>query len=56
MNTKKVVLILLVGFLLFWLFQDPSGMADSTESLGGTLVNLIVDFFESVLDFVGALG
>ena len=56
MNTKKVVLIVFVGFLLFWLFQDPSGMAESAESLGSTALDLVVDFFEAVLDFVGALG
>lgn len=56
MNTKKVLVIVIVGFLLYWLFRDPSGMANSTESLGSTLWNFIVDFFESAIDFVSALG
>ena len=29
MNGKKIFWILVVGFLLFWLFSDPDGLADS---------------------------
>jgi hypothetical protein len=52
---KKLLLILLVGFVLFWLFQDPSGLANSSEALFSGIWDLLQGFFEAVLDFVGAL-
>lgn len=55
MKVKKILLILLVGFLLYWLFQNPTGFADSSQSLFSTIWDLLVDFFEALLDFVGAL-
>ena len=35
MNAKKVLLILLVVFLGFWMFQDPHGFAVSAKAAGG---------------------
>lgn len=55
MKVKKVLLILFVGFLLFWLFQDPSGMAASLQTLFASVWELLVGLFESLIDFFRAL-
>ena len=55
MNLKNLVLLVLVAFLVFWLVQDPSGMANSSESLFASAWRLVAGLFEAVLDFVAAL-
>lgn len=55
MKVKKVLLILFIGFLLFWLFQDPSGMASSLERLASSIWDLLVGLFESLIDFFRAI-
>ncbi len=55
MNTKKVVLTLLVLFLGFWMFQDPHGFAVSArELLSGTWDALTV-VFRGLIRFFGEL-
>ncbi|MFC6153745.1 hypothetical protein [Nocardioides yefusunii] len=56
MKMKKLLLIVFVAFLLFWLFQDPSGMAAALESLFTKAWDLCAGFFDSVLSFVRELG
>lgn len=56
MKAKKVLLILLVGFLIYWMFSDPTGMADSGESLFANLWELLIQLFQALLDFFTALG
>lgn len=56
MKAKKVILILLVGFLLYWMFSDPAGLADSGESLFAQIWDLLIQLFQALLDFFTALG
>lgn len=56
MKAQKVVLILLVGFILYWMFSDPTSLAGAGESLAVTTWELLLRFFQAVIDFVGALG
>lgn len=51
-----MILILVVGFLLYWMFSDPSGLASAGESLATNVWDLLLTFFEAVRDFLGALG
>ena len=55
MNVKKLPLIVLLAFLLFWLFQDPTGLADSSETLFTSAWQLVAGLFDAMLDFVTAL-
>lgn len=55
MKAKKVILILVVGFLLYWMFSDPTSLAGTGESLFTRLWQLIIDFFDATLNFVRAL-
>ena len=52
---KKAVLVLLVGFGLFWMVTDPHGLAQSAQTAGGSGADLTADFFTSVIAFVREL-
>jgi hypothetical protein len=52
---KKAVLVLLVGFGLFWMVTDPHGLAQSAQTAGGNGADLTADFFSSVITFVREL-
>ncbi|HLR84305.1 MAG TPA: hypothetical protein VK059_05110 [Nocardioidaceae bacterium] len=46
---KKAIIILVVGFLLYYLFTRPGGSADFVQSIVDAIVegfNQVVDFFE----------
>lgn len=51
---RKLVLLLVVLFLGFWMFQDPAGMARAAGSLGDTLTNGTSSLFSAVIDFIGS--
>jgi hypothetical protein len=55
MNAKKVILVVAVVFLGFWMLQDPNGLADSVQTAGGNGWDLTEDFFTGLIDFFGAL-
>lgn len=52
---RKAVLVLLVGFGLFWMVTDPHGLAESAQTAGGTGAELTGDLFTSVIAFVREL-
>ncbi len=51
MNVKKIVGLLAVALLLFWVFTQPDNAAGSVQNVGGTLR----DGAESVIRFVTQL-
>ncbi len=55
MNGKKILLVVVVVFLGFWLLSDPHGMADTLQSAGGNGWELTEQLFSGVIDFFGAL-
>ena len=56
MNTKKVVLTLLVVFLGFWMFNDPHGFAVSAKSLSAGSWEALTEFFQGLIRFFGELN
>lgn len=56
MDLKKVVIVLLVVFLGFWLVTDPSGLAEVTSVAGTEGGNFLKEFFSSVIDFIGEVA
>lgn len=52
---KKVLLLLLVVFLGFWMFTDPNGLADMARDGGGEAWNGLVNMFQAVIRFIGEL-
>lgn len=55
MSAKKAVLALIVVFLGFWMFTDPSGLADAAKAGGTQTWELAEDLFRAVIRFFGAL-
>jgi hypothetical protein len=55
MNTKKVIVTLLVVFLGFWMFQDPHGFAVSAKSLGEGSWGALTELFQGLIRFFGEL-
>ncbi|WP_370290101.1 hypothetical protein [Nocardioides sp.] len=56
MNTKKLLGLAVVAFLVFWMFTDPSGLADTSKSAADSGWTLTQDAFNGIIDFVGALN
>ena len=55
MNAKKAMLALVVLFLGFWMFTDPSGLADAARSGFEQAWSLAEDLFTAIIRFFNAL-
>ena len=55
MDTKKVLLALLIVFLGFWMFTDPRGLADSAGTAAQSAWGLLVQLFGALINFFDAL-
>lgn len=55
MDVKKLVLLVLVVFVVFWMFTDPSGLADVTRAGAGEGWVLLTDGFRGLIRFLGEL-
>ncbi len=55
MDAKKVIALVVIVFLGFWMFTDPNGLADTSKSAASTGWDLTTDAFTGVIDFVGAM-
>ena len=55
MDAKKVLLVLVVVFVGFWMFQDPSGLAETAKTGAVAGWGLLTQVFGAIIDFVGAL-
>ena len=55
MNAKKAMLAVVVVFLGFWMFTDPSGLADAARSAASQTWNLAEQLFSAIIRFFGAL-
>jgi hypothetical protein len=55
MDAKKLIAVVVVVFLGFWMLTDPSGLADTAKSAGESGWELTEKLFTGVIDFFGAL-
>ena len=55
MDAKKLIAVVVVVFLGFWMLQDPNGLAETAKSAGDGGWNVTEKLFTGVIDFVGAL-
>ena len=53
---KKVLLVLLVVFLGYWLVQAPDSFASTAQDAGGWLWSTTRSLFESVIDVLNSFG
>lgn len=56
MDLKKLIALVAIVFLGFWMFTDPSGLASTTESAATKGWDLATDLFRGIIDFLGAFG
>ncbi len=55
MDAKKVLVALVIVFLGFWMFTDPSGLASFAGNTGDALWGWTQELFTSVIEFVDEL-
>ena len=53
---KKVLLIVLLVFVAYWLVQAPNSFADFTQDAGSWIWRMARSLFESVIDVLNSLG
>jgi hypothetical protein len=51
-----VALVVIVVFLGFYMFRDPSGLADLSAEAANGAWNLTTDLFEATIRFLNELG
>lgn len=56
MDAKKLIGVVVIVFLGFWMFTDPTGLASTSKTVGSEGWHLATQLFTGVIDFVGALG
>jgi hypothetical protein len=56
MTAKKVIGLVLVLFLGFWMFQDPHGFAETAKTLGDGTWTALSTVFSGVIRFIGELS
>lgn len=55
MIPKKVLIVLVVAFLGFWMFTDPNGLAKAASAGAAGSWDLAQQLFTAIIAFVGAL-
>jgi hypothetical protein len=53
---KKILVIVLLLFLGYWLVQAPNSFADFTQDTGSWLWTTAQSLFESIIDVLDSLG
>ena len=53
---RKLLIVVLVVFLGYWLVQAPDSFADVAQDTGGWLWGTTRSLFESVIDVLDSLG
>ena len=56
MDAKKLIGVVVIVFLGFWMFTDPNGLATTSKSTGADVWSLTEQAFTGIIDFLGALG
>lgn len=44
--------MVVIVFFGFWMFTDPSGLADTAQAAGGTTWDKTTELFSAVIDFL----
>lgn len=52
---KKGLIVLLVIFIGFYLFNDPNGLAANTKDAGAAIWDGLLSLFDAVIDFIDAI-
>lgn len=52
---KKGMVVLVVVFIGFYMFTDPSGLAQTTKDGAGALWKALTSLFGALIDFINAV-
>jgi hypothetical protein len=52
---KKGMVLLVVVFIGFYMFTDPSGLAQTTKDGAGALWKALTSLFGALIDFINAV-
>lgn len=55
MDAKKGALAIVVLFLGFWMFKDPTGLADVASAGAGSGWAMLTKFFDATINFLNEL-
>lgn len=55
MNAKKVVTLVVIVFLGFWMFTDPTGLAKIAKEGADNGWTLATELFSAIIDFIKQL-
>ena len=55
MDAKKLLLVLAVVFLGFWMFTDPRGLADAAGTSADAAWAMATQLFQALIRFFSAL-
>jgi hypothetical protein len=55
MNAKRVVTLVVIVFLGFWMFTDPTSLARIVTDGGNNGWSVATDLFTAVIDFIKQL-
>ena len=53
---KKILVVVLVVFLGYWLVQSPDSFASFAQNAGGWIWSTTRSLFESVIDVLDSIG
>ncbi|WP_168929366.1 hypothetical protein [Nocardioides sp. GY 10113] len=56
MDAKKLIAVVVIVFVGFWMFTDPNGLAEMTKTGAVAAWDLIQQLFTGLIDFINALG
>jgi hypothetical protein len=56
MDAKKLIALVVIVFVGFWMFTDPAGLAETTKEAAGWIWELTTEVFVNIIDFVAAMG
>ena len=49
---NKIVPVVIVVFLGFWMFTDTAALVDTVQSLGGWTVDMVGELFGKLIDVI----
>ncbi|MEQ6901889.1 hypothetical protein [Nocardioides sp. YIM 152588] len=55
MDAKKLIAVVVIAFVGFWMFTDPRGLADLTKTAAEGGWELTQELFNGIIDFLREL-
>lgn len=53
---KKGLVLLVLVFVGFYMFNDPNGLAENTKDAGAAIWDGLLNVFDAAIDFIDAIA